>query len=132
MREDSDAGKQKLSSPPAAGSSAGSPSSSVFVDGQLIGLPLESTPNGVAGTAAPMHDCQWPISSVNVMLYECAAQITRVCSDEVLYIGWNAYGIALQLFPAGAYLNCAHPLVGSHDPAPAATANVGHLTQPGG
>src|ERR671936_153475 len=38
--------------------------------------------------------------------------MTRVFSDEVLYIGWNAYGIALQLVPVGSYWICANPFEG--------------------
>ena len=40
----------------------------------------------------------------------CAAQITRVCGEEVLYIGWKSYGIAWQLVPVGSYLIWAKPL----------------------
>src|ERR1700716_2540549 len=35
--------------------------------------------------------------------------MTRVCSDDVLYIGWKLYGIASQLVPVGSYLTCANP-----------------------
>ena len=34
-----------------------------------------------------------PISSEAATLYECAAHGTRVCSLDVEYIGWNAYGL---------------------------------------
>src|SRR5215471_17047575 len=40
------------------------------------------------------------------MLYECAAHGTRVCGDEVLYIGWKSYGITVQEVPVGANLIC--------------------------
>src|SRR6266566_5696966 len=33
--------------------------------------------------------------------------MTRVCSDEVLYIGWKSYGMLLQPVPVGAY--CTWP-----------------------
>src|SRR5258706_3162971 len=36
---------------------------------------------------------KWPISSAYDTLYECAAQGTRVCSLDVEYIGWHAYGV---------------------------------------
>src|SRR5580700_3792764 len=36
--------------------------------------------------------------------------MTRVCSEEVLYIGWKLYGRAVQLVPVGSYLTWAKPL----------------------
>src|SRR3954471_9341656 len=44
------------------------------------------------------------------MLYECAAQGTLVCSLEVEYIGWNAYGDWLQVAAFGSKLTWANPL----------------------
>ena len=38
------------------------------------------------------------------------AQVTRVFVDDVLYIGWKLYGIALQDVPVGSNLTCAKPL----------------------
>ena len=38
--------------------------------------------------------------------------MTRVCGLDVLYIGWNAYGMAVQLDPVGWNLICAKPLDG--------------------
>src|SRR3954470_4627474 len=38
--------------------------------------------------------------------------MTRVFSDDVLYMGWNAYGSAVQLVPVGSNLTCAKPLAG--------------------
>src|SRR5438105_9446448 len=44
------------------------------------------------------------------MLVVCAAQMTRVCSDEVEYIGWKLYGRLTQLVPVGAYWTWPNPL----------------------
>src|SRR5207245_3902143 len=43
------------------------------------------------------------------MLYECAAQGTRVCSELVLYSGWKSYGRFLQTEPFGSYWTCPKP-----------------------
>src|SRR5215471_6501802 len=82
-------GKQKKSSPSVA--DVPLPNPSVLPVGQVIGLPLLSTPNGVAGMGfGPLQFSKWPISSVKEMLVPCAAQMVRVCSDEVEYIGWKS------------------------------------------
>src|SRR5579859_7724050 len=36
--------------------------------------------------------------------------MTRVCSEEVEYIGWKSYGMLTQLVPAGSYLTWPNPL----------------------
>src|SRR5215475_6411703 len=36
--------------------------------------------------------------------------MTRVCSDEVEYIGWKSYGMLTQLVPVGSYLTWPNPL----------------------
>src|SRR5260370_35450117 len=36
--------------------------------------------------------------------------MTRVCSDEVEYIGWKLYGILVQLVPVGSNLTWPNPL----------------------
>src|ERR671923_245817 len=54
------------------------------------------------------------------MLDECADHGTRVRGEEVLYMGWNAYGICVQSLPArgsplsggGAKRICRNPLAG--------------------
>src|SRR5438309_11057896 len=38
--------------------------------------------------------------------------MTRVRSEAVLYIGWNAWGMPLQLVPVGANLICLKPFDG--------------------
>ena len=43
-------------------------------------------------------------------MYECAAHGTRVCSLDVAYIGWNAYGDWLHVDAFGSKLTCAKPL----------------------
>src|SRR5206468_4055180 len=43
------------------------------------------------------------------MLYECAAQGTRVSSELVLYSGWKSYGRFLQTEPLGAYWTWPKP-----------------------
>src|SRR5439155_1429833 len=43
------------------------------------------------------------------MLYECAAQGTRVSSELVLYSGWKSYGRFLQTEPFGSYWTCPKP-----------------------
>ena len=53
---------------------------------------------------------KWPISSEKATLYECAAHGTRVCSLDVEYIGWNAYGDWLHVSAVGSKLTCANPL----------------------
>ena len=40
----------------------------------------------------------------------CAAQGTRVCSLELPYIGWYAYGCSWQVDDVGSYLTCCQPL----------------------
>ena len=40
----------------------------------------------------------------------CAAQMTRVCSEEVEYIGWKSYGMLTQLVPVGSYCTWPNPL----------------------
>src|SRR5438876_11667888 len=36
--------------------------------------------------------------------------MTRVCSDEVEYIGWKSYGRLTQLVPVGSYWTWPNPL----------------------
>src|SRR5713101_7675853 len=36
--------------------------------------------------------------------------MTRVCSEEVEYIGWKLYGMLTQLVPVGAYWTWPNPL----------------------
>ena len=36
--------------------------------------------------------------------------MTRVCSEEVEYIGWKSYGWLTQLVPVGSYLTWPKPL----------------------
>src|SRR5438270_12528541 len=43
------------------------------------------------------------------MLYECAAQGTRVSSELVLYSGWKSYGRFLQTEPFGSYWTWPKP-----------------------
>ena len=43
-------------------------------------------------------------------MYECAAQGTRVCSLDVEYMGWNAYGCSVHRPAAGSYITWANPL----------------------
>src|SRR2546428_13565012 len=43
------------------------------------------------------------------MLYECAAQGTRVSSELVLYSGWKSYGRFLQTAPLGSYWTWPKP-----------------------
>src|SRR5215467_12019635 len=109
IRSASLAGKQKSSSP-----SVGDvplPNPSVLPAGQVMGLPLASTPNGVAGMGfGPSQFSKCPISSVKEMLVVCAAQMVRVCSDEVEYIGWKSYGMLLQLVPVGSNSTWPNPL----------------------
>src|SRR5882757_10933864 len=108
MRSASVPGKQKLSSPSVG--DAAVPNPSVLPGGQVIGLPLGSTPNGVAGMGfGPLQFSKCPISDVKEMLVVCAAQMTRVCSDDVEYIGWKLYGMLTQLLPAGSYLTWPNP-----------------------
>src|SRR5438445_5835165 len=53
---------------------------------------------------------KWPVSSAKAMLYEWAAPVTRVSSDEVLYIGWKSNGMLVQSVDgAGAYLTWPKP-----------------------
>src|SRR5262249_17431433 len=110
MRRVSEAGKQKLSSPSVC--LVFFPKPSVLPAGQAMGLPLASTPNGVAGMGfGPSQFSKCPISSENAVLYVCAAQITRVCGEEVEYIGWKSYGVLTQLvLGAGAYWTWPKPL----------------------
>src|SRR6516162_6291226 len=109
MSDASVPGKQKLSSP-----SVGDvlvPNPSELPAGQATGFPLESIPNGVAGMGfGPSHFSKCPISSANEMLVVCAAQGTRVCSDDVEYIGWKSYGVLTQLVPVGSYCTWPNPL----------------------
>src|SRR5579863_8619877 len=101
-RDASDPGKQKLSS--VSVGSALTPASSESPVGHVMGLPLLSRPNWLAGIGTgPWHSWAWPISSVNEMLSWSAPHGRIVCSDDVLYIGWNAYGMALQLVPVASY-----------------------------
>src|SRR6266700_6072715 len=98
MRNASLPGKQKLSSPSAGRAVAPLPSWSPA--GQAMGLPWLSSPNGVAGIGVgPRQNWKCPISSASETFSACAAQITRVFSEDVLYIGWKLYGIAVQLVP---------------------------------
>src|SRR2546426_12815550 len=50
-----------------------------------------------------------PISSENATLYECAAHGTRVCSLDVLYIGWNEYGASVHFDRCGWKSGWANP-----------------------
>src|SRR5258705_10830290 len=52
---------------------------------------------------------KWPISSAYDTLYECAAQGTRVCSLDVEYIGWNAYGVCVHVDAVGSKFTWAKP-----------------------
>src|SRR5947208_2760400 len=60
------------------------------------------------GTLLQYSKC--PISSENATLYECAAHGTRVCSLDVEYIGWNPYGVWVQVEALGSKFTCANPL----------------------
>ena len=51
-----------------------------------------------------------PSSSEKPTLKECAAQGTRVCSLDVAYIGWKAYGVEVHVEAVGLKLICANPL----------------------
>src|SRR4029079_15637586 len=53
---------------------------------------------------------KWPISSAKATLYEWAAHGTRVCSLEVEYIGWKAYGVCVHVDAVGSKLTWAKPL----------------------
>src|SRR5215471_3287369 len=53
---------------------------------------------------------KWPVSSEKSTLYEWAAQGTRVCSLDVEYIGWKAYGAAEQEVALGSKFTCWKPL----------------------
>src|SRR5260370_4292353 len=76
-----------------------------------MGLPLASTQKGVAGMGfGPLQFSKCPISSVKEILVVCAAQMVRVCSDEVEYIGWKSYGMLLQLVPVGSNWTWPNPL----------------------
>src|SRR5438034_296426 len=79
IRSDSSALKQPLSSP------------SFLLLSPTVGL------THFPWTLAWLHSSKWPISSEYDTLYECAAHGTRVCSLEVAYIGWNAYGVCVQV-----------------------------------
>src|SRR5579864_4738553 len=57
------------------------------------------------------------------MLYECAAHGTRVCSLEVLYIGWNANGSDEHLVAVGWKRMWAKPLLGPADIEPTSTVS---------
>src|ERR1700738_2953524 len=64
--------------------SVGSLSPSVLPAGHAV-------PKVVDGIGvAPVQNWKCPISELKPMLYVWAAQITRVCSDEVLYMGWKS------------------------------------------
>ena len=52
--------------------------------------------------ATVLQYSKWPISSEKATLYECAAHGTRVCSLDVEYIGWNAYGVCVQVAALGS------------------------------
>src|SRR5262249_51451887 len=110
IRSASEAGKQKLSSP-----SVGLgffPKPSVLPAGEAMGVPLVSTPNGGGGVGVGASQfSKWPISSGKAGLWGWAAQITRVCGEEVEYIGWKSYGTLTQLvLGAGAYWTWPKPL----------------------
>src|SRR4029078_6791386 len=53
---------------------------------------------------------KWPISSAKATLYEWAAHGTRVCSLDVAYMGWKAYGVCVHAAAFGAKLTWAKPL----------------------
>ena len=53
---------------------------------------------------------KWPISSVKSTLYECAAHGMRVCTVEVLYIGWKLYGITVHDAADGSHFSVPNPL----------------------
>src|SRR5215472_8629242 len=72
IRDDADAGKQAVSS--------GSSPSGSFTPG-LVQLPLRST---------ALQYSKWPSSSEKPILSACAVHGTRVCSEDVLYIGWKS------------------------------------------
>src|SRR5438552_2187155 len=113
------AGKQNRSSPSAFTELSPRPSKSPF--GQTVGLPLGSRPNGVAGIFfGPWQNWKWPISLSKPTLKPCAAQVTRVFGDDVLYMGWKLYGMFLQDVPLGSNLTCPNPfaLLAVMDPVP--------------
>src|SRR5579859_1511704 len=103
------AGKQKASSPSAGCLLRPRPSLSPL--GHTVTLPLGRTPNSVAGIfTGPVQFWKWPISLSKPTLNPCAAQVTRVFVDDVLYIGWKLYGMAWQDVPLGSNFTCANPL----------------------
>ena len=103
------AGKQKASSPSAG--EAFSPRPSLSPLGHTVGLPFGRRPNSVAGIGfGPVQNWKCPISLSKPTLKPCTAQVTRVFVDDVLYIGWKLYGMALQDVPLGSNPTCAKPL----------------------
>jgi hypothetical protein len=77
---------------------------------QVVGFPLESSPNGVFGMGVgPLQNWKCPISVSNATFYEPAAHVTLVCVVDVLYIGWKLYGMAVQPDPLGSNFTCANP-----------------------
>src|SRR5258708_2568021 len=76
-----------------------------------MGLALGSAAKGVGGRGfGPLQFSKCPVSSVKEILVVCAAQMVRVCSDEVEYIGWKSYGMLLQLVPVGSNWTWPNPL----------------------
>src|SRR6267142_1736331 len=75
---------------------------------------------------------KWPISSENATLYEWAAHGTRVCSLDVEYIGWNAYGVCVQVAAVGSKLTWAKPLatLAVIDPEPPLVTSLRATTRP--
>src|SRR6266581_4890384 len=71
---------------------------------------MPSLPEQPPEEVTAVHQSKWPISSEKAMLYECAAHVTRVFSDEVLYIGWKSYGIFWHVVPVGAKSTWPKPL----------------------
>src|SRR5437773_6943140 len=73
-----------------------------------------------------------PISSEKATLYEWAAHGTRVCSLEVAYIGWNAYGLCEQVSASGSKLTWANPLstLAVIDPDSALVRSLTSTTRP--
>src|SRR5215471_19690086 len=57
-----------------------------------------------------LQNSKWPVSSEKATFWLCAAQGTRVCSLDVAYIGWKAYGVSLQVVALGWKFTCVNPL----------------------
>src|SRR6266496_2412840 len=73
----------------------------------FVSLPPGRTQRCCAFALSQYSKC--PISSENATLYECAAHGTRVCTPDVEYIGWNAYGASVHVLASGWNSGCANP-----------------------